>query len=254
MGQPLAHLLPAIRRNGLGGWLADLYRYLRFAALLIVAGLSPSVHDRATRRHTSRILCAAAWQPLPGYLLTSILISAVLTRIVTVTAAGYGLSHLALEAILRVFVVELLPLAATLAVAARALPMAMQQLSAAPGRPRASLRDALPFAVGNGIAVGVLAVIGGLLSLVVAYLVVHGFSPWALAGYARLIGQVFDPLLAVALAAKLALFGIAVGIAPTTVILDPRKGDTGLREMRVMVRLLLILVLIEGSFLVLRGF
>lgn len=236
-------------------WIHGQYRYLRFAALLFIAACSPRIHDRATRNHTARVLCAAAWQPLAGYLLASLLISAVMTRIVAVTADSYGLTHLALEAILRVFVVEVLPLASTLFVAMRAVPMAMQRLSSAQaGRSDAVLRDALPYAIGNASAVVILAVIGGFVALLVAYPVVHGFSPWALPAYGRLIGQVFDPILAIGFAAKIALFGVAVGIAPTTVALDPRQRDPGLREMRVMVRLLLVLVLIEASFLMLRGF
>ena len=245
---------PLIRGNGLLAWLAGQYRYLSFAALLLLASLSPSIHDRLARQHSARVLCCAAWQTLPGFLLACILLSAILTRIVAVTADSYGLSHLALEAILRVFVVELLPMMSTLFVAMRAVPMAMLHLAAQPGRPDARLRDALPYAVGNATAVVILAIVGGIVSLIVAYLVVHGFTQWGLPAYNRLIGQVFDPILAIGFSAKILFFGIAVGIAPATVVLDPRKYDAGQREMRVMVRLLLILVLIEGSFLMLRRF
>lgn len=254
MSYLLSRLLPNVRNTGFIGWLSRQYRYLQFAALLVISTFSPRIHDRVTRQKSARILCAAAWQTLPGYLLASILISAVLTRIVAVTADSYGLSYLALEAILRVFVIEILPLVSTLFVAMRAVPLAMQQLASIPTKAGPTIRDALPYAVGNAIAVGVLAIIGGIVSLFVAYLVVYGFSHWALPTYARLIGQVFNPLLAIAFISKILLFAIAVGIAPTTVILDPGKRHAGLREMRVMVRLLLILVLIEGAFLMLRGF
>jgi len=254
MPQPLQQLFPLIRGNGLAVWLAGQYRYLRFAALLLIASLSPRIHDQLIRQRSASVLCIAAWQTLPGFVLVCILLSAILTRIVAVTADSYGLSHLALEAILRVFVVELLPLISTLFVAMRAVPMAMLHLAAVPGRPAAGLRDALPYVVGNATAVIILAIVGGIVSLMVAYPVVHGFTQWGLPAYYRLIGQVFDPILAIALIAKILLFAIAVGIAPATVVLDPRKYDTGQREMRVMVRLLLILVLIEGSFLMLQRF
>jgi len=91
-------------------WLAATYRHLRFAALLLIAAASPRVNHRQNRHRSARIFCLAAWRPLPGYLLATVLLSAILTRIVAVSAAGYGLSHLALEAILRVFVIELLPM------------------------------------------------------------------------------------------------------------------------------------------------
>jgi phospholipid/cholesterol/gamma-HCH transport system permease protein len=254
MAQPLQQLFPMIRGNGLLAWLSGQYRYLRFAALLLIASFSPGIHDRPTRQRSASVLCCAAWQTLPGFLLACVLLSAILTRVVAVSADSYGLSHLALEAILRVFIVELLPLVSTLFVAMRAVPMAMLHLATLPGRPGAGLRDALPYVVGNTAAVVILAIIGGIVSLAVAYPVVHGFNQWGLPAYSRLIGQVFDPILAISLSAKILFFGIAVGIAPATVVLDPRKYDTGQREMRVMVRLLLILVLIEGSFLMLRRF
>lgn len=244
----------AIHNNRLVRWLAGHYRYLSFAALLLIASFSPRIHDRATRQRSARVLCCAAWQTLPGYLLACILLSAILTRIVAVSADSYGLSHLALEAILQVFVVELLPLASTLFVAMRAVPMAMLHLAALPGRPGAGLQEALPYVVGNSAAVVILAIVGGIVSLTVAYPVFHGFNQWGLPAYSRLIGQVFDPVLAIALSLKILFFAIAVGIAPATVALDPSRRDTGQREMQVMVRLLLILVLIEGSFLMLRRF
>lgn len=236
-------------------WLLATYRYLHFAALLIVAAFSPRIHDAANRRQTALVLCNAAWQPLPGYLLASILIGSVVTRVIAVGADSYGLSHLAVEAIVRVFVIEVLPLVASLFVATRAVPMAMHHLVRQRRSPTpASVHDALPYAVGHSIAVVVLAVLGGLVALLVAYLSIHGFTQWGLPGYSRVIGLVFNPVLAIAFAAKIVLFGMAVGMAPAMVVLEPGREDGGMREMRIMVRLLLILVLIEISFLSLQGF
>ena len=231
----------------LGAW-----RHLQFAALQFIAALSPRVHDAAVRQRSAQVFCASAWQVLPGYLLASILISAVLSRIVAITAESYGLSHLALEAIISVFVVEILPLVSTLFVVMRAVPSAMQQLGAGRRVDADMLRTALPYSVGNSLAVLVLTVLGGIISLFVAYLVVHGFTLWAWPAYTRLIGEVFDPILSLAFLVKLGLFAVSVGIAPTTLLLESRQRDPGLREMRVMVRLLLLLVAIEGSFLLLR--
>jgi phospholipid/cholesterol/gamma-HCH transport system permease protein len=225
---------------------------LQFSALQFIAALSPRVHDASVRQRSAQVFCASAWQTLPGYLLASILISAVLSRIVAISAESYGLSHLALEAIISVFVVEILPLVSTLFVVMRAVPSAMQQLAAESWDNADILRLALPYSVGNFLAVLVLTVIGGIISLLVAYLVVHGFTLWAWPAYARLIGEVFDPILSIAFLIKLCLFALAVGIAPTTLLLESRQRDAGLREMRVMVRLLLLLVAIEGSFLLLR--
>jgi phospholipid/cholesterol/gamma-HCH transport system permease protein len=232
-------------------WLKRQGRVAGFSALTVVAALSPACYDRRTGRSLACMLCLGAWQMLPGYLLASILISTVLTRIVAVTAGSYGLSHLALETIVRVLVLELIPLAAALFVALRVAPVTMQRLGRPTGDPLPAYRDLIPYAVGSAGAVIVLAVLGGISSLAVAYLVVHGISQWALADYARLIGQVFDPTMAAVFSIKLMLFAIVVGIAPTTVALDGGPTDPVARQMRVMARLLLMLILVEISFLIL---
>jgi phospholipid/cholesterol/gamma-HCH transport system permease protein len=106
----------------------------------------------------------------------------------------------------------------------------------------------------NLLAVLVLSLSSGLLVLAVAYLVVYGVTPWGLADYTRLVGQVFDPVTAPAVLLKTVLFGVAVACAPVAAALDaPRRAASG-SEMRVMARLLLFLVAIEGSVLVLLHF
>ena len=120
-------------------------------------------------------------------------------------------------------------------------------------RRQATLADVLPCVLGNATAVLVLAVFAGILSLVVAYLVVHGLSPWALPAYGRLIGQVFDPVLSLVLLSKIVWFGLAVGLAPTTAVLETQQTPASL-EMRIMVRLLFALLLVEVFFLALRLF
>ncbi|PKO35445.1 MAG: ABC transporter permease [Betaproteobacteria bacterium HGW-Betaproteobacteria-7] len=232
-------------------WLKRQGRLAGFSALSVVAALSPASYDRITGRGLAGMLCLGAWQMLPGYLLASILISTVLTRIVAVTAASYGLSHLALEAIVRVLVLELIPLAAALFVALRVAPVTMQRLGRPAGDPPPAYRDLIPYTVGSAGAVIVLAVLSGISALAVAYLVVHGISQWALADYARLIGQVFDPTMAAVFSIKLMLFAVVVGIAPTTVALDAGPLDPVVRQMRVMARLLLMLMVIEATLLIL---
>lgn len=232
-------------------WLKRQGRLAGFSALTVVAALSPACYDRRTGRGLACMLCLGAWQMLPGYLLASILISTVLTRIVAVTAASYGLSHLALEAIVRVLVLELIPLAAALFVALRVAPVTMQRLGRPAGDPPPAYRDLIPYAVGSASAVIVLAVLGGISALAVAYLVVHGISQWALSDYARLIGLVFDPTMAAVFSIKLMLFAMVVGIGPTTVALDAGPLDPVARQMRVMARLLVMLMVIEASLLIL---
>ncbi|MBI4757053.1 MAG: ABC transporter permease [Betaproteobacteria bacterium] len=245
-----AVLLPRLPRRLLPAW-----RALRHGALILAVALSPATYDRATRRAAAQALCAAAWQPLPGYVLACVLIGAVATRIVAITAASYGLSHLALEAVVRVFAVELVPLAAALFVALRVAPEAVLRLARLDGQGGGpALRQAAALVAGNALAVWVLAIVGGVAALVVAYPVVHGFSLWGLAAYARVIGQVFDPVLALGLGLKILFFGLAVAVAPTAAVLETGQRDAGSLQMRLMARLLLLLVLVEGASLALKRF
>ncbi len=220
----------------------------RYCALVIIAAFTPATYDRPTRRALNCLFCLSAWQTASGYLLANLLVSAVLARIIAITAASYGLSHLALEALVRVFVVELLPLFAALFVTLRVAPFAMQQLGVHSRRP--PFKVIVPYVVGNALAVVVLAILGGISAIIVAYLVVHGFSQWALPGYARLIGQVFDVPLTLAFGVKLVFFALTVGIAPTSVVLDTRRDERNKRDTRVMARLLFMLLLIEATFLI----
>ncbi|MDP1653259.1 MAG: ABC transporter permease [Rhodocyclaceae bacterium] len=236
------------------------WRIVLFGAATLAAALSPSLYDRQVRQATAQAVCAACWQSLPGYALLSILAGAVLTHIVAVTAATYGLSHLALEAVVRVFVVELIPLAAALFVAMRSGLDVLSRLAELRaqgldfGVARRFERQLVPGVVANAFAVVLLTLTSGVLVLAVAYLMVYGLTPWGLTGYTRLVGQVFDPVTAPGLLLKILLFGIAVAIAPVTVVLDsPRRAAQG-SEMRIMARLFLLLVLIEGAALLLLHF
>lgn len=232
------------------------WRFVRFAALLLAAAVTPATYRPAVRTAVAQAMCFAAGQALPGYALFSILLSAVTTHIIVVSAASYGLSHLALEALVRVFVVELIPLAAALFVAMRSGIAVLDHLAALRARRQqlasgaAFLHVVLPGFIGNLFAALLLTLASSLLALLTAYLVVYGLTAWGIASFSRLIGQVFDPVTLPGFLLKTSLFGLAVGIAPATVALDaPRRAAAG-SEMRVMARLFLSLVLIEGASLV----
>lgn len=254
MSRTVAHLSPVGLRlvRGIGRE----WRFVRFAALLLAAAVTPASYRPAVRRAVAQSLCFAAGEALPGYALFSILVAAVTTHIVAVSAASYGLSHLALEALVRVFVVELLPLLAALFVAMRSGIAALDHLAALRLRGErlaggaAFLHLVLPAFIANLFATLLLTLVSSLLALSTAYLVVYGLTPWGIDGFSRLIGQVFDPVTLPGFLLKTGLFGLAVGTAPATVALDaPRHAASG-SEMRIMARLFLSLVLIEGASLV----
>src|SRR5262249_55547117 len=94
-------------------------RVLRFAGIATVALISPSTYKAETRELAVKQIYLTAWQVLPGYLLFSALLSLVLIEIVASAARKYGLSQYALELMLRVLVLEVIPLLTALCVALR---------------------------------------------------------------------------------------------------------------------------------------
>jgi phospholipid/cholesterol/gamma-HCH transport system permease protein len=82
---------------------------LHLGAIALVMAMSPSTWHRANRLATSRYIHASTWQVLPWFTLLTALISLVIIRIVLVTAQSYGLSRYALEMVVRVLVLELIP-------------------------------------------------------------------------------------------------------------------------------------------------
>lgn len=232
------------------------WRFLLFGASLLAATLTPATWRSAVWQDVARAICFCAGQPLAGYAFFSILFGATITQVVAVSAASYGLSHLALEAVVRVFVLELLPLAAALFVALRSGIAVLDRLAALRAQGTAltdgaAFRHAvLPGFVGNLFAVPLLTLVSSVVVLCVAYLVVYGLTPWALGGFSHLVGQVFDPVTLPGFFLKIGLFALAVAVAPATVALDAPRRAAANGEMRVMARLFLSLALIEGASLV----
>jgi phospholipid/cholesterol/gamma-HCH transport system permease protein len=250
-------------------WGAKFLRYLRswwytihLGAVALVMAFSPSTYTRANRLAVSRHIYAGTWQVLPWFTVLTALISLVVIRIVLVTARSYGLSHYALEMVVRVLVLELIPLSAAMFAALRA---SMAFDAAAVGLARAALppaaanlqtlrllrSDLVPQVLANAFSVLSLAMVSSTIVLVLAYLNVYGLSPWGLADYTRTVGRVFDPIVTVGFVLKTVLFGLAVAVIPTAAILDlqryPRRLLSNVQPGAL--RLLFVLLLIEAASL-----
>jgi phospholipid/cholesterol/gamma-HCH transport system permease protein len=253
-------------------WGAKLLRYLRswwymvhLGAVALVMALSPSTYHRANRLATSRYIYASTWQVLPWFTVLSALVSLVIIRIVLVTARSYGLSHYALEMVVRVLVLELIPLSAAMFAALRSS-MAFDAATvglARDGLPQAAAssealrrlrRDLVPQVIANAFAVLSLAMVSSTIVLVLAYLNVYGISPWGLPDYTRTVGRVFDPTVTFGFALKTVLFGLAVAVIPTAAILElqryPRRLDSTVQPGAL--RLLFVLLLIEAGSLAIK--
>src|SRR5262245_57219217 len=100
-------------------WLAGWWRILFFGASLLVLAGSPSSWRQETRRALLRHIYVDTAPILWWFTTLCALLTLVITRIVVVTALSYGLSQYALEMVIRVLVLELIPLTAALFVALR---------------------------------------------------------------------------------------------------------------------------------------
>lgn len=233
---------------------------VHLAAVALVMAFSLKTYDRNSRINTSRFIYTSTWQVLPWFTALAALVSLVIIRIVVVTAVSYGLTDYALEMMVRVLVLELIPLTAAMFVAIRAglafnAGDALALAAASPDRSRQAqqrLRQELvPQVIANAFAVLSLALVSSVIVLVLAYLNLYGMSPWGISDYTRTVGRVFHPAVTIGFIAKTVSFGLAVAVIPTAAILEMHRY--GIRSASTVqpgaVRLLFVLLLIEASSL-----
>lgn len=239
------------------------WQLIHFGAIVLVMALSPSTYNRANRASTAQHIYASTWQVLPWFTLLAALLSLVLIRIVVVTALSYGLSQYALQMVVRVLVLELIPLSAALFVALRAgmtfnaglNVSALQEPSGPLQRPSMERlrRELVPRVLATAFSVLTLAMVSSVVALVLAYLTVYGFTLWGLPGYTRTVGQVFDPAVTIGFLFKTVLFSLAVAVVPMAANLQSaRPLSTNNTVQPGAVRLLLVLLLIEATSLVVK--
>ena len=235
----------------LSGW----WRFLHFSAALLALACSPSSYARRHRGAMARHIVLDTAPNLLWFTLLSALISMVLIRIVVVTALSYGLSDFAVQMVVRVLVLELIPTTAALFVALRCtIPRGAElaEMRRAAERDPAATRDplhddVLPRVVAGIFAVWTLVAVSCVVALVVAYFIVFGFALGGFAIYTRTVGQVFDPDVSVIFLLKTLFLSLAVGVVPMAWAWSgPRRAasPTG-RELQVLVRLFVVILLIE---------
>lgn len=232
-----------------------------FGATALVIGLSPSTHSRANLAAIARNIYASTWRVLPWFTLASTLFSLVLIRIVLVTALSYGLSQYALEMMVRVLVLELIPLGAALFVALRA-GLAFNAGATPPASRMAGANGSIDFhngvvpeVIASAFSVLSLAMVSSAIVLVLAYLNVYGLSPWGLVHYTRTVGRVFDPVVTTGFALKTVLFGLAVAVIPMAAMLEAARQKSAVHPAASStvqpgaMRLFFVLLLIEAGSL-----
>lgn len=201
-------------------WLASWWRLLHFGAIMLTLALSPSSYRGASRSILARQIVLATTPNLLRFGVISALVSLVLIRIVVVTSLSYGLSRYALEMVVRVLVLELIPLTAAAFIALRStLPDSLELVrkhAARSAAERAALArsEFFPRVMAGVFSVWLLAAVSCVLALLLTYLALYGFTPWALAGYTRVVGQVFNPAVSLILLLKIIFFSVAVALIP----------------------------------------
>ncbi len=252
--------LSQIGRSGIRssiGWSASWWHVVQLGALILVLGLSPSSYGRAGRRALAHRMYLGTAPILPWFALASALISVVLIRIVIVTALSYGLSQYALEMMVRVLVLELIPLSAALFVALRSTVPSGADLIWVRVRNDAGelqrpglevLRHELLPRVAAGIfAVLMLATVSCLIAVVLSYVAVYGYTLSALPGFTRTLGHIFNPAVALIFALKTVFFSLAVALIPVAAFVRarPQARNRSAPEVESLVRLFSAILLIE---------
>jgi len=248
--------------------LDEWWHLVHTGATILVLALSPSSYTREHRALLAQQIYLDTAPILPGFTVVCSLVTVVITRIVLVTAMSYGLSQYALQVVIRVLVLELIPLTAALFVALRCTIPNGAELAAmhADGQPNAEhgssvdvMQDeALPRVVAGLFSGLTLAALSSVVALVVAYVASYGFSLTGLAGFTRLFGQVFNPAVSLIFALKTLLFCLTVSLIPVASALYGMRDSSGTpaasvrtsAEMRGLVRMFAVILLIEVVSLV----
>jgi phospholipid/cholesterol/gamma-HCH transport system permease protein len=243
-------------------WFVGWQRILMFSARLLVLALSPSTYRGPYLVALSRHLVKDTAPILLWFTLMTAIISLVIIHIVVVTSESYGLSRYALEMVVRVLVLELVPLTAAMFVALRcALPNAAEvaalQARGALEAPSAGSaeplrREILPRVISGTFSVLLLTTVSCVVCAVLAYLWVHGFTAGGLPSYTRTFGRVFSPAVSLIFTLKTLGLGLAVGLIPIASVLydRPRHQLRASAELRGLVRLFFMILLIEVGSLV----
>lgn len=235
---------------------------VHLTAVLIVMALSPSSYRAQHRQALARQIYLGTAQSLLWFTVLSTLISLVVIRIVVVTAQSYGLSQYALEMVVRVLVLELIPLAAALFAALRcSIPQATEVAALRTGGAWDQAvsqganplhAEVLPRVVAGVFVSLLLAAVSCVVTLVVAYLSTYGYTTAGFSAYTRTVGHVFSPAVSLIFGLKTLFFSVTVALMPIAAVLDaaPRRRANTSVELQGLVRMFLVLVLIEIGSLV----
>jgi phospholipid/cholesterol/gamma-HCH transport system permease protein len=243
-------------------WLAAWTRITYFGSIMLVRAMSPGSYGPRTRYNLARHIWLDTAPILRWFTVLIALFTLIITRIVIVTSSSYGLSQYALELVVRVLVMELIPLTAALFVALRctipggAALVEMRRLGHFRELRREGLDpvsvEVLPRLLAGIFSCITLAALSCVVAAVLAYLAVYGFTTAGLPAFSRMVGHVFAPIVALIFVLKTIFFALAVSIIPMASGLNNVEGD-GSREsaaLQGLVRMFGVLLVLEALSLV----
>ena len=243
-------------------WAAAWARITFFGSVMVVRALSPASYGPETRYNLARHVYLDTAPILGWFTVLIALFTLIITRIVEATSSRYGLSEYALEMVIRVLVVELIPLTAALFVALRctipsgAALVEMRRHGQFRNLHRRRLDpidvEVLPRLMAGIFSSITLTALSCVVAGVLAYLAVYGFGSAGLTAYVHMSGRVFHPLFTFIFVLKVLFFAIAVAIIPMASGLNNIEDD-GSREsaaLQGLVRMFGVLMVLEALALV----
>lgn len=248
--------------NSARHWLAEWWQLINLGAMMLVLLMSPSSFNTASRRQLALRIYTSAAPLLLGFSVLCALLTMVLTRIVLTSAQNYGLSQYALQVVIRVLVLEIVPLFVAVFVALRCtIPDGAELTLLQAGGALEAMRlkgidpirrEVLPRVLAGLLSGITLAALSSIVALVTAYLTAYGLTLSGIPGYVRLSGQLFSPAVSTIFAVKTVLFCLAVSLIPMASALYGLRGATvrSSAEMRGLVRMFAVILLIEMASLV----
>jgi phospholipid/cholesterol/gamma-HCH transport system permease protein len=243
-------------------WAAAWARITFFGSVMVVRCLSPRSYGPETRQNLARHVYIDTAPILGWFTVLISLFTLIITRIVIVTSASYGMSQYALEMVVRVLVVELIPLTAALFVALRctipsgAALVEMRRIGHFRTLRRQRLDpiavEVLPRLLAGVFSCITLAALSCVVAGVLAYIAVYGFTIAGAVSYTHIAGRVFDPMFTFIFSMKTLFFAIAVSVIPMASGLNNIEDD-GSREsaaLQGLVRMFGVLLIMEAMSLV----
>lgn len=243
-------------------WAAAWARITFFGSVMVVRSFSPRSYGPQTRYNLARHVWLDTAPILGWFTVLIALFTLIITRIVIVTSASYGLSQYALEMVVRVLVVELIPLTAALFVALRCtIPSGAALVEMRRAGHFRTLRkrrldpidvEVLPRLLAGIFSCITLAALSCVVAGVLAYFAVYGFTMAGIDGYTHMTGRVFEPMFTFIFSLKTLFFAIAVSVIPMASGLNNIEDD-GSREsaaLQGLVRMFGVLLILEAASLV----